>query len=303
MLAIGVGLSPPARAGEPAKSADQVGSAQAQSAGAPAAKVMPAPADPSSSGGDAAKEGAAAIAEARRAVEDQRYDDALALLAPHVSSPDRAVRAQALEVTAIVRLLVGRTAEGREAVAALHELAPAFELDDPSLPPRVTKAFEAERALPHGRAITLSIRPAASERGLFDLSAAEPARSVDLSCSSASPPSFSPVAVSRAGGAFQFRLPVLAAHRCFAIARDADGLPLARLGSAAHPVDVAPPPPAPAQLPVEPTPPIVRRWWFWTAIGVAAAGVGIGIAVGLRKPAAAPDADITLKPQGAVLSW
>lgn len=42
--------------------------------------------------------------------------------------------------------------------------------------------------------------------------------------------------------------------------------------------------PAPNPAPVKEKPPLVRTWWFWTAIGGAAVltGLGIGLAVGLR---------------------
>jgi hypothetical protein len=231
-------------------------------------------------------------------VEDQRYDDALSLLSPLLASPSRGTRAAALEITAVVRLLVGKTAEGREAVASLYEMAPAFQLDDPSLPPRVTRVFEAEAAAPHARAVTLAIRASADERGVFEISASQPASTIDLACAAAKPASFATVAVARAAGGFRFRLPTLAAHRCYAIARDADALPLGRLGSAAHPVDVVVPPAAPP-------PPLYTRWWLWTTVGVvAAAAVVAGVAATVaQQPPSAPPADITLRPQHAVISW
>ncbi|MFO0588475.1 MAG: hypothetical protein U0441_13085 [Polyangiaceae bacterium] len=240
---------------------------------------------------------AKAIAEARRAVEDQRYDDALALLSPLLSSRSRGSRAAALEITAVVRLLVGKAEEGREAVASLYEMAPAFQLDDPSLPPRVTRVFEAEAAIPHARAVTLAIRPAEKERGLFEITTTQPAASIDLACASSKTAPLTPVAVTRITNGFHFRLPTLTAHRCFAIARDADALPLGRLGSATAPVNVAVPPPPPET-------PIYARWWLWTGIAaVAAAAVVTGVAIGTSAPGAPPAADLTLRPQQAVLSW
>ncbi len=240
------------------------------------------------------QDGKLAIADARRAVEDQRYEDALAKLAPQLSSASRTTRAAALEITAIVRLLLGRQAEGREAASALYELAPGFALEDPSLPPRVTRVFDAEAALPHGRSVTMAIRPADGERGLFDVSVTQPAGSIDLACSAAKPPAFAPVAVKKSDVGFRFRLPTLAAHRCFAVARDAAGLPLGRLGSASHPVDVTPPPPAA---------PLVTRWWLWTAVGVVAAAVVTGVVAVTQQPQRPPEADLTVRPQRAVLSW
>ena len=240
---------------------------------------------------------ASTIAEARRAVEDQRYDDALSLLSPLLSSRSRASRAAALEITAVVRLLVGKSAEGREAVAALYEMAPAWKLDDPSLPPRVTSVFDAEAAIPHAHAVTLALRPSEAERGLFEITTTEPAASIDLACSASKAAPFTPVAVTRITNGFHFRLPTLAAHRCFAVARDADALPLGRLGSAAAPVSVVVPPPPPET-------PIYARWWLWTGVAAVAAAVAVtGVAIGTSAPAAPPAADLTLRPQQAVFSW
>jgi tetratricopeptide (TPR) repeat protein len=54
------------------------------------------------------------------------------------------------------------------------------------------------------------------------------------------------------------------------------------------PPAVTPPPPPPVETP-EPTPsspPIYKRWWFWTAIGavVVGTGVGLGAYYGTREP-------------------
>lgn len=269
------------------------------STAAPSTSVAPPPSSASATTpAEAPGDDAAAIADARRAVEDQRYEDALSILAPLVSSPSRKTRASALEITAVVRLLVGKTAEGREAVASLYEMAPAFQLDDPSLPPRVTRVFDAEAAVPHARAVTLSIRASAEERGVFEIAASQSARAIDLACAAAKPHKFAPVSVTRSREAFRFRLPTLAPHACFAVARDADGLPLGRLGSAARPVDVVvPPPPAPT--------PLYTRWWLWTSVGVAvAAGVAAGVAVAVtERPSSAPPADLTLRPEATLFSF
>lgn len=280
MLALGVAVPSAALAGEPPPRPPPDAAHEA----------APATADPPAGGED----GATAISAARRAVEEQRYEEALALLAAHVASPSRPTRAAALEVTAIVRLLLGRQAEGREAVAALYELAPGFELDDPSLPPRVTSVFATEAALPHGRSVTMAIRPADGERGLFEVSVTAPAAAIDLACSATSPPSFAPVSVKTSASGFRFRLPTLAAHRCYAIARDGGGLPLGRLGSAARPVDVVPPPPPP---------PLATRWWVWTAAAVIVTAVTAGVIAATQQPRDPPAADITIRPQHVVLSW
>lgn len=297
VVALGTGLASPAFAGEPAagaptKSLTTAATAGNAAASAPAApSAAPAPPSPVET---PPQDGKQAIADARRAVEDQRYEDALASLAPQLSSASRATRAAALEITAIVRLLLGRQAEGREAVSALYELAPGFALEDPSLPPRVTRVFDAEAALPHGRSVTMAIRPADGERGLFEVSVTQPAGSIDLACSAAKPPAYAPVAVKKSDVGLRFRLPTLAAHRCFAIARDAAGLPLGRLGSASRPVDVTPPPPAA---------PLATRWWLWTAIGVVAAALVTGVVAVTQQPQRPPEADLTVRPQRAVLSW
>jgi hypothetical protein len=204
------------------------------------------------------------------------------------------VRAEALQLTAVVRLLVGEVTQGADAVAALYELAPAFRLEDPSLPPRVTDVFAAEAARPHARSVTIAIRASASERGVFELSAPEPASEVELACSTGASKAFAPVAVTRARGGFSFRLPVIAPHRCRAIARDADGLPVGRLGSATQPVRVDPPPA---------TTPITKRWWLWTSISVAVTAVAVGVAVAALPSARPPAADLTLRPQYAIVAW
>ncbi len=278
-------LAGPAIAGEPTKPT-----------AAPSGTTSPT-GTPSPDAPNPPKDAATAIADARRAVEDQRYDEALALLSPLLASSSRATRASALEITAVVRLLVGKAAEGREAVAALYEMAPAFQLDDPSLPPRVTRVFDAEAAIPHTRAVTLAIRASEGERGAFEISTSQPASAIDLACSSAKQASFAPIAVARGAAGLRFRLPTLAAHRCHAVARDADGLPLGRLGSAAHTVDVIVPP-------VAPPPPLYSRWWLWTSAGVvAAAAVVAGVAVASQAPAAPPAADLTVRPQNVVFAW
>lgn len=310
MLALGVGFPSAALAGDPptdrpARPIPSPGVTSNIPPGAATTTDTPAPPAPAASSPaptteiaspstGAPRDGAAAIAEARRAVEEQRYEDALALLAPHLASASRQTRAASLEVTAIVRLLVGRQAAGREAVAALYELAPGFLLDDPSLPPRVTRVFEAEAALPHGRSVTMAIRPADGERGLFEVAVTAPAAAIDLACSAASPPSFAPVKVNATSSGFRFRIPTLAAHRCYAIARDADSLPLGRLGSSARPLEVAPPPPPP---------PLVTRWWVWTAAAVAVAAVTAGVIAVTQQPRDPPAADITIRPQHVLLSW
>lgn len=311
-LALGLALPAPAFADEPPRTPASGGTATAappqtpaSSASAPAATPAQAPATDAGgpvagpAGTAAPKDAATAIAEARRAVEDQKYDEALALLSPLLASSSRSTRASALEITAVVRLLVGKAAEGREAVVALYEMAPAWKLDDPSLPPRVTRVFDAEAALPHARAVTLAIRASEAERGVFELSTSQPATTVDLACTAAQPASFAPIAVTRApgGGGFRFRVPTLAAHRCFAVARDADALPLGRLGSAAHPVDVTVPP-------LAPPPPLYTRWWLWTTVAVVAgAAVVAGVAAASQQPSGPPQADLTLRPQQAVFAW
>ena len=332
VLALGLGIPAPALADEPPKTPVSTGpaAAPAQAAASPNSTTTAAPAQAPASPNSmttaapaqapandpgaptaAPKDAATTIAEARRAIEDQQYNEALALLSPILASSSRGTRASALELTAVVRLLVGKAAEGREAVVALYEMAPAFQLDDPSLPPRVTRVFDTEAALPHAHAVTLAIRASEAERGVFDLSTSQPATTIDLACTAAKSTSFTPIAVTRAGSApgsssssssssssgFRFRVSTLAAHRCYAVARDADALPLGRLGSAAHPVDVVVPP-------VAPPPALYTRWWLWTTVAVVAgAAVVAGVAAASQKPAGPPTADLTLRPQRAVFAW
>ncbi|MEZ4307674.1 MAG: hypothetical protein R3F14_06465 [Polyangiaceae bacterium] len=307
-LALGVSFATPALADEPAPPSAPASTPSAPTAptansapsasGAPSA--TPAPSASSAASATAGLSGEAAIAAARLAVEEQRYEEALGLLGAEVSSRSRKIRAAALELLGVVRLLLGRVTEGREAVAALHEMAPAFQLEDPSLPPRVTKVFEAEAALTHGRSVTLSVRPA-EERGAFEISVSQAlAMTIELSCASRGAGRrlgvFRPVAVTRGEKGFRFRLPVLGEHACHAVARDGDGLPLGRLGSSARPVEITPPP-------VKEERPLVQQWWLWTAVGAVAAGIAVGAAVATQGPKEAPSADITVRPQQVVLSW
>ena len=198
---------------------------------------------------------------ARKAVEEQRYDDARQLVQDDLASPVAAKRAPALEIAAVTYLLEGRTSEAQPYVHALYELAPAFQLSDKSLPPRVTDVFTAEAARPHSRAVSLAFR--SGEDGSFVLEASARAK-LSVSCrqgqSDFAPVNLMNLTPLRRG----FRLPTTTVNSCFALALDEDALPVGRLASRSAPVTLTP----------ETKPPktVLTRWWFWTGVGAVLVG-------------------------------
>jgi hypothetical protein len=245
------------------------------------------------------------LAEARAAVADLRLDAALALVAPLRASPDPRTRVDALAVSAVARLLSGDTTNGAADVASLYAIAPAYALEDPSLPPRVTRAFEAEAAKPHERAITLAVRPDESDAGAFRISTSLRADRIALACRTSSGPAYQAVAsVADASGAFRFQLPTLRPYDCYAAALDADGLPLGALGTREAPFPLSP------HVLLAPIGAVhgeslASKWWFWSSIGavVVAAAVTTVVVLESRSQSSPPPADITVPAHGASVSW
>ncbi len=252
------------------------------------------------------------LARGRASLEDQRYDAAIHDVHPLLKTPatPRGVRVQALEITAIAHLVLGRFAQARAPLANLYDLAPGFALEDPSLPPRVTAAFDAEAALPHARGITPSLVAVGDEsKDLqeFRISiAGTEAKDVRVMCRASETALFAPIvsegSAARSDGAtaFRYRLPTAARHACQAVAIDADQLPLGRLGNSRAPFFVEPRRPVVAQL--APVPPaakkdegsIAGKWWFWTAGAALIAGTVAIVYVSTRSnDASPPPADIT----------
>jgi hypothetical protein len=257
---------------------------------------------------EAPGEGASPLVKAKGALDELRLDDAVALAAPLTASPDEPTRMRALALCAEAHLLAGRLAEGEAEVRQLYALAPGFALDDPSLPPRVTRVFEAEGAKPHPRAATLRARPDAGDAGAFALVArgVSPDR-VSLACRPSAAAPYAPVATTARDGAHRFELPTLAAHACYAIALDAAGVPLGSLGSAREPFSLSPHAVAPPRPAGEPHADLTSRWWFWAAIGGvvigAAATTAVVVASRSRGSTTPPPADLTVQAKGALVSW
>src|SRR5262249_21127602 len=122
------------------------------------------------------------IRQARAALDDQRYEDAIRLVAPLVAEAPAKQRVQALEITAVSELILGRPSDARAPLAALYEMAPGFSLSDPSLPPRVTTEFDAEAVRPHARAVEVVIRPAPAASTSFEIRAGHGTARVTLAC-------------------------------------------------------------------------------------------------------------------------
>lgn len=255
---------------------------------------------------------ARSIARARAAIEAVDYDGALSAVRPLLASPKPRVRVNALEVTAIADLLVGRLADGRQALDQLYTLAPGFLFDDPTLPPRVTSEIEAAAARPRPRGVTPILRPVADVALRFELRAAGATRHVAVACRTSPSEPFVAVATSEAAGGWWFDLPRAAPASCHAVALDEDGLAIGRLGTTRSPFDVRPhavaaaTSSAPAGAAEAESHPVTTRWWFWT--GVAALVVaGATITYVATRPsdsATLPRSEVTISAsKGAALAW
>lgn len=265
---------------------------------------------------------ARALAEARAALEEQRYGEALgraraALAAPSVSARERAA---ALEITAVVYLIEGRPAEARAPLFELYSLAPAFQLEDPSLPPRVTEAFEAEAKLRRARAVEVSLgRPGRVRAGsAVEIVAGGETASVKLECRRALSGPFAPVPVTTEGDRHRVsvdawargapKAAVASAVRyCHAVALDVEGLPIGRLGTKAAPFEVRPAPAieGPSAPPRGPqAAPITSAWWFWASVaGVVVAGATVAIVAAQPGDPAPPVADVTATAKVMAWTW
>jgi hypothetical protein len=234
---------------------------------------------------------------ARAAAAELEYERAVRLCEPLLgdAAPPR-IRAEALALTAIAHLVVGRQEQGVAATETLYELAPGFALDDPSLPPRVTDVFTAAAGRKRARSASITVRAAPEDPAAFTVHASGATAALAVACRPGRRGAFAPLAVTRGRETFRLRLPTPDPYQCHAVALDAHALPLGRLGTAAHPFSLAPPPP--------PEEPITTRWWFWTGVGtIAAAGVAVAVVVATQSAAARlPDADVTAVAQSR-LRW
>jgi hypothetical protein len=251
-----------------------------------------------------------AIREARAAVEGQRYAEALerarAILAAPGASARR--RAEALEITAIVYLIEGRASEARTPLFELYSLAPAFVLEDPSLPPRVTEAFEAEAKIRRARAVDVTLRPAPkpSRELAMELVSGGETASVKLECRRGLSGSYAPVPVTSEGDRHSFQSPFAVSY-CHAVALDVEGLPIGRLGTKAAPFEVRPRAAAPRSSMSAAPPdarPITSAWWFWAGLAtILAAGATAAIVAAQPGDPAPPVADVTATAKATVWTW
>lgn len=246
----------------------------------------------------------ALVQRARRALEELRYEDALRLsraVAPDAPGP---LRMAAFEIRGIVHLIQGDGALAQPLLAELYANAPAFLLDDPSLPPRVTRMFDEEANRPHARAVTPQIKPRGDDLRAFTLVAGGETAEVALFCRTKRDGPPTQVQTRFEAGQADFRLPASGRFYCHALAVDAEGLPLGRLGTPDAPAIIA------SRMPPSPLPPpVTEKWWFWTSIGggVVVAGGAIAAAVLLsqRTDAPAAELDVTLSAQGLapLVTW
>ncbi len=234
----------------------------------------------------------ATLRKARKARESGAWEQALALVEKIPASASALIYVQALEIAATIHLFENRVSLALPLLRQLYDRAPGFELDDPSLPPKVTRRFEQQAARPHTRLVSPELKPVSSDLRGFDVIAVGDTAAVDVSCRSGTGP-FLPITASYSKGRARFRLPSQERYQCYAVARDADGLPLGRLASPEAPLFLRA-----RQPPLPDSPPVTDQWWFWTAIGGAVVTAVVVIAVaGTASEPSSPEADLTVELQ------
>jgi hypothetical protein len=224
------------------------------------------------------------IEKARAATDDLSYDVALDLVKPLMTHTSGRVRLQALEITATTLLVIGKPDEARAPLKSLYDLAPGFVVADQSLPPRVTAAFEAEAAREHARVTTVRFVPDDASATSFVAATSGPATKLEVVCRSRAGGAWQPMTTHGSFGQYAFRVPTKGDNLCYAVALDADDIPLGRLGNAYAPVHL---------VSHEPKP-ITSRWWFWSGTAALVAA-GVVTAVVLTRPGDShpPQADAT----------
>jgi hypothetical protein len=247
------------------------------------------------------------LARARAAIESVDYDAALALVRPLLASPTARVRASALEITAVANLLTGHQVAGRQALEGLYTLAPAFLLDDPTLPPRVTSEFEAAGARPRARAVTPIVQPVLGDPAAFELRSAGATRSVAVACRTSAGEPFVAVETTPTSGGWRFELPRSAPTTCHAVALDEEGVAIGRLGTARSPFELRPQASTVSRAAERTSSggPVTTRWWFWSGV-VAVVVAGATLTFVATRPAepALPRSEVTISAlRSAAIAW
>ena len=240
------------------------------------------------------------LREARQAIEQLRYDDALALVAATGSDAPPNLRVEALEISATVHLISGRAALAQPLLQELYFLAPAFRLNDASLPPRVTKMFSEEAARPHTRAVEMKLDEWGEDPRNYRISAGGASHSVSLACRAGASGAFAPLQSKLIAGHAHFRLPNAGSFECHGVAVDEDGLALGRFGSSNAPHRITTRVPGDDES-------IAEKWWFWTTIGgVVTASIVATVVLTSQEPDI-PPTELTVEPQAlgtaTILRW
>jgi hypothetical protein len=246
----------------------------------------------------AAAEASDAIDRARELFRSFEYDEAVEVLEDVVTDPTGTAvsRVQAYELIGAIRVLQNRQEPAREAFSRLLALDPGHQIDDPDIPPRVTKLFRAVHdggVEPAAPALDLRVPPdpPADERLDLEVVAsgdAEGVATIVVFARRAASESFEPHEARREGDAYVVAVEPLgeATLEVYVEARAPSGHVLARLATADEPRTIeaeAPRAEAPPEV-VEPaTRPWYRRWWVWTIVGAVVAGGAVtGIVLGTR---------------------
>lgn len=202
-------------------------------------------------------------------------------LAPHVDALDLPARRDALRLVSEVRLATGRKAEALDALVSLVDLSPDWSPPEGAWPPAWIQVLEQARRLAPDRSPPV-IRDVSPDHGVagrpLDLrvTVEDPSGVGSVKVFHATAEDASVVLVTRDGRTWTGTLPpewVRAPEvRFWVEATDTVGNGPARLGTPASPrsIPVSPPPKPPSR-------PVVRQWWFWTAVGLGAAALGTGL--------------------------
>ncbi len=230
--------------------------------------------------------GEAELAAARNAYQNMDYERVISLASAVVRRPaaSAAQRVEALELTGLSQLILGRQARARASFEALLELSPDHKLKDPSGSPKLRRFFETVRK-EHASAATAATSPTLSPeqvkgaRGGQTLTivvqvkgdAGKVAQAM-LRWRSPAETSWQGQPMIRKGADLTARFTLPSSPRAYQLrylveVRDSSGNLLTRSGTEQQPLtaEVA------AGTRVAPKP-VWKRWWFWTVIGTVVVG-------------------------------